>query len=1096
MFEKYFDSVIEQVYDRVAKVEKNVVMACYNNSFSLEGLESIKRYSENEDNVFFAWKEYTSEDIVGAYDPFLDVICQMHREYGKETFDEFLSRCQVYELHREVLKSYYETGVCKRQEYVLLDEVEYEQSRMRKTICLMLKAVAEYKPVMIVVNRFQMASKSTIELMRQLLMEPSDRVGVVLGVNEARIRKDGRFLVWGQLVEELGDLGQVYHIGSSGRARTSSYQSVSKQYQDYSKVFGQLNNVIELLDYEQANSYFLEIERQVKFEEVKMADSIKLSMYFMHTKVAILLGDLPKALDIIEDISRLNVPERENIITYQCSMDLATCYMYQGKLDQAYEYALVAKEEAEKIGQSEMIFKAELLMLRVQMSGWHNIFFCVQDVKVEPSLLEKMMHYNYRNHLAHIYIFAFDNRPEVVAKAYRSESALIHFTKGIKLAKEIGNESLVCNAYQKNAMIASTNGMNEIALLYSIRTYQFLQNHDSMEAGRMLSAIGYNLSALGHVDRSSWFYGQAISLFYKLQLPEDIAEVCYNYALTCIAQEKYKDAEVALQIAIKTVDKLHLNSLRVCNLAKLYAIQALLSVMQGNRFDSERYLLSCAQFLNYILEKQKDEVVHDFARSDDDICLYHFAKAMHEVSLGDDEGALQDLEETEKYFENAEGNLFYIHALYRKTRMELYKRVNRTELFEMERTSLLQYEEILAQISAGVPEKLLEEVREEAGVLDAVPGFQIEELIRQSALAKENEQNKRQLDFISTWQNLLDKSDVRTFEIVKNSIRLFLNHFNNDCAMYIRYTDSVPNVLYNDTGIFFSEEKLKALESRLIEYPSGVAVSKISHTFFEHKEMMQFFDMDEVCSFVAIPFFKDEKIESYFITYIKMKENWHDSVNRYLLNEDDLKIYQLLMRELGHAIHRQESYDQIFQMNKSLQEAATTDALTGVTNRMGMYEKLEAKLLAEKVLLDFGVMFIDLDNFKPYNDTYGHEVGDLVLQEMAHIFEEAVGECGFVSRYGGDEFIIITYATQKTDLENIAKEIYAKIETANGFRDQIQNLLATDVEILDNQKISCSIGISSSNVLMETNELDDMIKAADELLYAVKADGKGKYVFA
>ncbi len=314
MFEKYFDSVIEQGYDRVTKVEKNIVMACYNNSFSLEGLETIKRYSENGDNVFFTWKEYTSDDIVGAYDPFLDVICQMHREYVKGDFDEFLTQCQVYELHRDVLKAYYDTGICKRQENVLLDEVEYEQFRMKKTICLMLKKVAEHKPVMMVINRFQMASKSTIELIRQLLLEPSKQISIVLGVNEARIRKDSRSFAWGQLVEELGDLGQVYHIGSSGRARTSSYQAVSKQYQDYEKLFNQLNNVIELLDFEQANNYFLDIERQVKFEEAKMPDSVKLSMYFMHTKVAILLGDLPKALDIIEDISRLDVPGRESII--------------------------------------------------------------------------------------------------------------------------------------------------------------------------------------------------------------------------------------------------------------------------------------------------------------------------------------------------------------------------------------------------------------------------------------------------------------------------------------------------------------------------------------------------------------------------------------------------------------------------------------------------------------------------------------------------------------------------------------------------------------------------------------------------------------
>ena len=1096
MFEKYFNGVIEQVYRKVEETENNIVMVCYNNSFSVERLEAIKRYSENMDDVFFTWKEYTSKEIIGAYDPFLDVICEMHKKFIKGDFDEFLTKCQVYELHREILKMYYETGICKRQEKVLLDEVEYEQSRMTKTMVLMLQEVAKYKPVMLVINRFHRASRSGIELVRALLESDSKNIGVVLGVNEAHIRKDYCVNEWKALEEKLNDLGHVYHIGSSGMEAKRSHATVETKNQDYKNVFVRLNNVIELLDYEQANRYFLEIERRIKFEEVKMPEGVKLSMYFMHTQVAILRGDFSKALDIIEDISKLEVAGMESIITYQCSMDLATCYMYQGKLEQAERYAEVARQEAERIGTAESIFKAEVLKMSIQMSGWHNIFFCVKDVTIDRGIIEKMMHYGYRNHLAHTYIYAYDNRPEVVAKAYVSESALIHFTKGIQLAKEIGNEALVCTAYQKNAMIASTNGMNEIALLYSVRTFQYIKERRSIEGGRMLSAMGYNLSALGHVEDAAWFYGQAIALFYELQLPEDIAEVCYNFAMTCITQENYKLAEEALQVAIKTVDKLHLNSLRVCNVAKLYAIQALLSEIQGNHFDCERYLLSCAQFLNYILEKQKEEVVHDFARSDDDICLYHFAKAMHALRAGELEEALAEFEETENYFEKAEGNLFYIHTLYRKSRMELFQKLGRMERFEVERENLLQRQEVVVQIAAGLQTEMLQEIRKEVGRLEPTPKAQIHELIRQTALQKENKRSKRQLEFISTWQNLLDKNDVSIYEMVKSSIRLFLNHFNNDCALYVRCEEGTSQVLYNDTGIFFAQEKLNDLEKCMQDYSDGVAVSKISHTFFEHKEMISFFDVDEVCSFVAVPFFKDSQLKSYFITYIKMKDNWHDSVNRYLLNEDDLQIYQLLIRELGHAIHRVEYYDKISQMNRRLQEAATTDVLTGITNRMGMYERLRIELEKRNGVMELSVMFIDLDNFKPYNDTYGHEIGDVVLQGMARIFDEAIGENGYVSRYGGDEFIIITDTHDKGKIENIVKSIYRKIDEADGFREAIADTLQMEICIEEKHKIGCSIGITSRERITSVHELDEMIKTADDSLYNVKAAGKGTYIFA
>lgn len=1096
MFEKYFDGVIEQVYERVSKTENNIVMACYSNTFSVSGLETIKRYSENEDNVFFTWKEFEQGKLVGAYDPFLDVACEIYRTHVKGDFDAFLTQCQVYELHREVLNSYYHSGKCNRIEPVLWVEVEYEKKRMARTICLMLKALAEYKPIVMVINRFQVASRSAMHLVQLLIEENIPNLGIVLGVNQSGIPNDSRIEIWEKITEYLSDNGQIYHIGSSGNSSAQSHVQNTNSYVEYSKIFVQLNNIMELLDFEQASEYFSYIERLIKFEEVKMEDSLKLSLYFMYTKVAILLGDMPKALDIIEDISKLRVSERENYINYQCSLDLTTCYMYQGKLELAHKHAQEAKEFAIMIGKDEFIFQAELLMLQARMSGWHNIFFCVTDVKVEQSLIKKLIQYNYRNHLAHIYIYAYDNKPEMVMKAYRSESALVHFTKGINLAKEIGNENLVCNAYQKNAMIASTNGMNEIALLYSIRSYQFIQGKNSLITGRMLSAIGYNLSALGRMKESTEFYQRAISLFYKKQLPEDIAEVCYNHALTLFTEGRYKEAEERLAIAMKIIDKLHLNSLRVCNLAKLYAIQSLLSSLQGRRFDAERYLLSCAQFMNYLIEKQEEDIVHDFARSDDDICLYQFAKALHEIALGNEEKALDVLDKTEEYFQGAEGNLFYIHTLYRKCRMHLYEKTNNKELFENERTSLLQYQELIAQVSANVSDKLLNEVCELSDDFKEISKEQIDTLVRREALLKESKQNKRQLDFISTWQNLLDKRDVRVFEMVRNSIRLFLNHFNNDCAMYVRMEGETSHVLYNDTNVFFSKEKMDELGRKLADYPTGIAVSKITHTFFEHRELISLFDLDEVCSFVAVPFFKDGKLESFFITYIKMKDNWHDSVNRYLLNEDDLRLYQLLIRELGNAIVRQESFEKIFQMNKQLQEAATTDVLTGITNRMGMYAKVEELLEKRNKIEGLGVMFIDLDNFKPYNDTYGHEIGDIVLQGMAKIFDTAVDQKGFVSRYGGDEFIIVTDTNEREQIEVIAQDIYKRIQKANGFLKEIEETLGISIEMTRDKMIGCSIGITSSDTFTEVNQLDEMISYADESLYKAKEAGKGTYIFA
>ena len=209
------------------------------------------------------------------------------------------------------------------------------------------------------------------------------------------------------------------------------------------------------------------------------------------------------------------------------------------------------------------------------------------------------------------------------------------------LAKEIGNEQLISIAYRKNIMIASTNGEYEVSLLYSIRTYEAMKDVDSVEGGRIYSGIAYNLCAMGENERAQSYYNKAIKILCKLRKPEDIAEVHYNMSLNCVMLGQYDKAQEYLTQCMKAIEKLHLNSLRVCNLSKLYGLFALVSILQGNRFNCERYLYSCRQFLNYIFEKEKTEnnlaTVHDYAKADDDMFLYTFSKALLAQHDGDNE---------------------------------------------------------------------------------------------------------------------------------------------------------------------------------------------------------------------------------------------------------------------------------------------------------------------------------------------------------------------------------------------------------------------------------------------------------------------------
>jgi diguanylate cyclase (GGDEF)-like protein len=150
---------------------------------------------------------------------------------------------------------------------------------------------------------------------------------------------------------------------------------------------------------------------------------------------------------------------------------------------------------------------------------------------------------------------------------------------------------------------------------------------------------------------------------------------------------------------------------------------------------------------------------------------------------------------------------------------------------------------------------------------------------------------------------------------------------------------------------------------------------------------------------------------------------------------------------------------------------------------------------AGKVYQSLGLMFADLDNFKAYNDTFGHDVGDLILKEMASIFTEVTGEKGFVSRYGGDEFILLINTDSRDELESIAQQIYHIIEETDGFRATIENYVGHPIEVTKKNRITCSIGISMAPNVQNEEDVNKLIKLADDLLYSVKTTEKGHYAF-
>lgn len=160
-----------------------------------------------------------------------------------------------------------------------------------------------------------------------------------------------------------------------------------------------------------------------------------------------------------------------------------------------------------------------------------------------------------------------------------------------------------------------------------------------------------------------------------------------------------------------------------------------------------------------------------------------------------------------------------------------------------------------------------------------------------------------------------------------------------------------------------------------------------------------------------------------------------------------------------------------------LAELANNDTLTGLPNRHAIQEKITAAINAENAE-PFGLIFLDLDNFKKVNDHYGHITGDALIQEVAAALGSCLTEKDVLSRLGGDEFLIMVTSPAQDTVEATAQRILDRM---------LKPFALKRAEVYS----GCSMGIAMFRHHGTT--LEDLVRSADTAMYVAKEEGKRTY---
>src|SRR5690606_4528968 len=193
----------------------------------------------------------------------------------------------------------------------------------------------------------------------------------------------------------------------------------------------------------------------------------------------------------------------------------------------------------------------------------------------------------------------------------------------------------------------------------------------------------------------------------------------------------------------------------------------------------------------------------------------------------------------------------------------------------------------------------------------------------------------------------------------------------------------------------------------------------------------------------------------------------------------NLKVLHARVRSL---LRLKAEQDDLKLANRQLQLQSRSDGLTGLSNRLGLEEKLKEMYEHSARLHEpLACVMCDLDHFKKVNDTYGHQAGDALLRQLAEILREEAREIDRVGRYGGEEFMFLLPGTVLDAAVTFAERIREAVESRTFTFESttIKGTLSLGVAALPHPRV-CGA--------------DGLVKAADSALYAAKSLGRNRVV--
>jgi diguanylate cyclase (GGDEF)-like protein len=963
------------------------------------------------EQVFFY--DYNQEEAF-PYAPFLQLV------------RPFAQSIQPYPPHRLLWKGWATGGIINEQNEFLLDEVDYENSRIRKTLIELFKAWdSTNHGTWIVLQALHMAPPSVWSLLPSLLELDLKCRFVFTWDSRVLFTLDHFENYIASHLEEIKKRAPVYQAYSPSYEVEDVQAKITKQSFWAARSFLAFGDGILFAEQILEQTNFDSTDEEILFRRA-YADCLTCS------------GQSEDAIIQYQLAQKLSRDSNAQDLLVSIHRRLSALALKKGDSQEADRQA----QQAFEISQKKLSDKEKVLSLFYVLFSRDNLTNFIQiaeddSIIILENLINGLKISNLQIHLAALLTNG------IIALIYywksNPERALQRVQEGIAIAREMGNQHRLAIGYHTLGILYQNQERSSEALeAYQSSLKYRKQMNLTLGYSQGLNGLGYFYYSLGDYNSALKTLKESLEIIQKTDNYPEIAATLYNLGTLYFYARHWEQSIYFLNSALTIMDNLDIENLPYNHRIDILAVLGLAYLKAGK--DS------------FALEKEFQ------ARR-----IYHLLNTKFRYEHFELLLALR---------ESVEGRLDQAKERFETLISELDKKIENFRYVK-----LLSCAEAFSALGDS---KYLDE------------GLKTLKKIQDNSYFKEIFENLRDKKELNPYplatppklelERIIErgKKDVKIMQLHKKleEAHFFYSYF--DGLLHAKTKDDVVDVAYK---ILFQTYPAESLRVWLAEDQEQIPA-------------------EWLC--VYRPWNQQPTPEHLRWLFEGAPPGWIHVSSK----EEDIPAHALYgpVRRLDKVTERdiKLSLNQLIlslklkMAHEKLEKAATLDPVTGLYNKF----ELERRLLFEekRIKRHFGrptsmlsILKVDIDNFGPFVDNYGHEAGDRILRWFAMGIKEAIRESDFAGRLDNDEFLIILSETDSQNAPMVARRLLKKVENRSYVWEALQELKQSSIKL--DKNLGCSIGIAQFN-FEENINLSEALEKANWALKLAKERGGNQIVVA